>query len=222
MLHVRPAGRATGPSLSCGHPATRGIPPGRRRTTLSILPRLVDSGPGCWPDDGQRAFRTLRDPRWICMPGTIGHGRHHPGRWFDTKMVPVPDDPAHPRPHQRGGGGRRGRACGAARCRWPCAADGGSCGLPPASHLLGGAGGRAEWRTLARRRLGRGCHFPGRPPARRRGSGLVAGRGAPSAERAPPVPCPCDGDLDAIVGKPRSLGRGGDRPCPIFEAWQAS
>ena len=43
---------------------------------------LADGGPGCWPDDGQQAFKTKYDPRWICIPGTIEYRDHHSDYWF--------------------------------------------------------------------------------------------------------------------------------------------
>ena len=46
---------------------------------------LADSGPGCWPDDGQQAFKTECDPRWICMPGTVEYRDNHSRYWFDSK-----------------------------------------------------------------------------------------------------------------------------------------
>lgn len=46
---------------------------------------LADGGPGCWPDDGQMAFKTERGPRWICMPGTVEYRNNHSLYWFDSK-----------------------------------------------------------------------------------------------------------------------------------------
>ena len=43
---------------------------------------LADGGPGCWPDDGQDAFKTRCDPRWICIPGTFEYRDHHSDYWF--------------------------------------------------------------------------------------------------------------------------------------------
>ena len=46
---------------------------------------LADGGPGCWPDDGQQAFKTKCDPRWICIPGTKEYRNNHSNYWFDSK-----------------------------------------------------------------------------------------------------------------------------------------
>ena len=46
---------------------------------------LRDGGPGCWPDDGQQAFKTQCDPPWICMPGTVEYWDHHSDYWFNSK-----------------------------------------------------------------------------------------------------------------------------------------
>ena len=43
---------------------------------------LADDGPGCWPDDGQQAFKTQCDTRWICIPGTSEYRNNHADYWF--------------------------------------------------------------------------------------------------------------------------------------------
>ena len=46
---------------------------------------LADSGRGCWPDDGQQAFKTECNPRWICMPGMVDYRDNRSIYWFDSK-----------------------------------------------------------------------------------------------------------------------------------------
>jgi hypothetical protein len=36
-----------------------------------------DDGPEVWPTDGEQAFKTTAQPRFICLPGTREYHEHH-------------------------------------------------------------------------------------------------------------------------------------------------
>ena len=71
---------------------------------------LRDGGPGCWPDDGQQAFKTQCDPPWICMPGTAEYEDHHTRYWFDSARDSICQTVMHIFSRINGAGGVGGGA----------------------------------------------------------------------------------------------------------------
>jgi hypothetical protein len=61
MLRLRCEGwPARPPSADFVNPATR-----------------VDEGPQVWPNDGEQAFKTTSQPRFICLPGSLEYHNSH-------------------------------------------------------------------------------------------------------------------------------------------------